>query len=163
MHSGKQCSLHSISSFALTHNVWHWFIIYSFQPCFLTCLFIIFLSRFSQSIFSSFTGSRMVLRSASSTTFLSRSPAWWFNLSISICSWYASPLNSCTHTSTQRDYRVSHWLHLHCNAQISLFPMIADASQHKMNTLMIEAHLDISGSCKCPWTSGFSLTIMRMK
>lgn len=120
---------HCISSFTLTHKILH-FTIYNFHSCSLTCLFIIFLSRLSQSIFSSFIGSRMVLRSASSTTFLSRSPAWWFNLSISICSWYAPPLNFYTHTSIQRGYifckfyiqykQVLHCLHLHCNAHANI-------------------------------------------
>lgn len=61
---------------------------------FLTCLPMIFSSRLFQSIFSSDMGSWMAQRSASSATFFSRSPAWWLRRSISICSWYASPLNS---------------------------------------------------------------------
>lgn len=80
------------------HYIIH--LIYFFFP-FLTCLPMIFSSRLSQSIFNSDMGSWIAQRSASSVTFFSRSPAWWLRRSISICSWYASPLNSWE-TQTQK-------------------------------------------------------------
>lgn len=63
-------------------------------PVWPTCLLMIFSSRLSQSILSSVMGSWMAQRSYSSVTFFSSRPAWWFRRSISIWSWYASPLNS---------------------------------------------------------------------
>lgn len=68
---------------------------------------MIFSSRLSQSILSSDIGSWMAQRSASSVTFFSRRPAWWFRRSISICSWYASPLNSCNTQSVNRSTKLS--------------------------------------------------------
>lgn len=79
----------------------------------LTCRLMIFSSKLSQSILSSDIGSWMAERSASSVTFFSRRPAWWFRRSISICSWYASPLNSwqpstCSGTPNQSTERRTH-------------------------------------------------------